>query len=84
MKTFLACAALGLLVLAPAANASDLSSTTRIAADDREDETTFVVVKNHEGQYSIWPEGRELALGWEEAGFSGSKAECLAWIRQHR
>jgi len=83
MRVVLAVAALGLLLTAAPA-ASHPSEYTRIAADDREDETTFIVVKNHEGRYSIWPEGRELALGWEEAGFSGSKSECLAWIRQHQ
>ena len=37
---------------------------------------------NHEEQYSIWPADRELALGWREAGMSGTKAEVLAWIEQ--
>jgi MbtH protein len=40
----------------------------------------FTVVRNDEEQYSIWPRGRELPSGWHDAGFSGSKAECLAHV----
>ena len=46
--------------------------------DDKEDDTIYKVVVNHEEQYSIWPADRENPLGWEDAGKSGSKTECLA------
>ena len=49
---------------------------------DREDTTEYVVVVNHEEQYSIWPADRELALGWRDAGFRGAKAQCLAYIEE--
>jgi uncharacterized protein YbdZ (MbtH family) len=49
---------------------------------DREDTTTYNVVMNHEEQYSIWPVGRELPLGWSAVGKSGPKAECLEYIKQ--
>ncbi|PVX28889.1 MbtH family protein [Sphingomonas pokkalii] len=42
----------------------------------------FMVVKNDEEQYSIWPSARELPPGWREAGFSGEKPACLQWIEQ--
>src|SRR5262245_22312278 len=42
----------------------------------------YVVVVNHEEQYSIWPEGREIPLGWSAEGFAGTKDECLAHIEQ--
>jgi uncharacterized protein YbdZ (MbtH family) len=42
-----------------------------------EDDTRYQVVVNHEEQYSIWPADRQLPLGWQAEGFSGSKAECL-------
>ncbi|MEM9457589.1 MAG: MbtH family NRPS accessory protein [Myxococcota bacterium] len=46
-----------------------------------DDETAiFTVVLNHEEQYSIWPQGRELPAGWREAGKQGTKTQCLAWI----
>lgn len=50
--------------------------------DDREDNTIYEVVVNHEEQYSIWPADRELPLGWNKVGRSGTKAECLAYIEE--
>lgn len=50
--------------------------------EDKEDTTTYVVVVNHEDQYSIWPEGKEVPLGWRAAGKSGPKAACLAWVKE--
>lgn len=49
--------------------------------DQHEDLTTYKVVVNHEEQYSIWPADRENTLGWTDAGKSGTKAECLAYIQ---
>ncbi|HZB95352.1 MAG TPA: MbtH family protein [Herpetosiphonaceae bacterium] len=49
--------------------------------DDSEDTAIYKVVVNHEEQYSIWPAGRNNPLGWADAGKSGSKAECLAYIQ---
>lgn len=46
------------------------------------DTTIYKVVVNHEEQYSIWPAYRENALGWKDAGKSGTKEECLAHIRE--
>lgn len=42
---------------------------------DEDDTTVYVVVVNHEEQYSIWPADRELPLGWEMEGFRGLKQE---------
>ena len=50
--------------------------------DEQEDTTIYHVVVNIEEQYSIWPEGREIPLGWREAGKVGLKAECLAYIKE--
>lgn len=47
-----------------------------------EDNRQYKVVVNHEEQYSIWPTDRELPLGWSDAGKSGTKAECLAYIEE--
>ena len=49
--------------------------------DDTEDERYFVVV-NHEEQYSIWPDYRELPLGWTAVGEARSKSDCLAYIEE--
>ncbi|MEH2041212.1 MbtH family protein [Nostoc sp.] len=49
---------------------------------NQEDTITYKVVVNHEEQYSIWPSDRNNALGWKDAGKSGSKTECLAYIKE--
>lgn len=49
---------------------------------DREDTTIYKVVVNHEEQYSIWPEYKENPLGWRDVGKVGTKAECLAYIKE--
>ena len=53
-----------------------------MSRDEIEDNTIYKVVVNHEEQYSIWPADLENALGWHDAGKSGSKAECLAYIKE--
>ena len=53
-----------------------------MSTDETEDKTIYKVVVNHEEQYSIWPADRENALGWRDAGKSGTKAECLAHIKE--
>jgi MbtH protein len=40
----------------------------------------YRVVVNDEEQYSIWPAGRELPLGWTAEGTTGTRDECLAHI----
>jgi MbtH protein len=50
--------------------------------DSEEDRLGFKVVVNHEEQYSLWPSERALPLGWVDAGYSGTKEECLAHIEQ--
>lgn len=49
---------------------------------DEEDNRTYTVVINHEEQYSIWLEDRELPLGWKAVGKSGTKQECLDYIEE--
>jgi len=51
-------------------------------SEEEEDTTIYKVVVNHEEQYSIWPADRENALGWNDAGTSGRKEECLAYIKE--
>lgn len=53
-----------------------------MAADESDDNTIYRVVINHEEQYSIWPASRENPLGWRDAGKTGSKQECLAYIEE--
>ena len=50
--------------------------------NETEDTTIYKVVLNDEEQYSIWPADRENALGWHDADKSGTKEECLAYIKE--
>jgi MbtH protein len=51
-----------------------------MAEDEEEDATVYRVVVNHEGQYSIWPAERPAPSGWRDAGKTGPRADCLAYI----
>ena len=46
------------------------------------DDITYKVVLNHEEQYSIWPADRSSPDGWRDAGKTGTKAECLAYVSE--
>jgi uncharacterized protein YbdZ (MbtH family) len=50
--------------------------------DDTLEHATYHVVVNHEEQYSIWMDGRDIPEGWRSVGKSGPKAECLEYINQ--
>lgn len=50
--------------------------------ESREASTIYKVVINHEEQYSIWPAHKELPLGWNAVGRSGSKKDCLDYIEK--
>jgi MbtH protein len=53
-----------------------------MSTDDHDSNLNYKVLVNHEGQYSIWPAGRENPLGWSDGGKRGSKAECLAYVKE--
>ncbi|MBD3557345.1 MbtH family protein [Planktothrix sp. FACHB-1355] len=42
----------------------------------------YAVVMNHEEQYSIWFADREIPAGWNEVGKTGTKEECLSYIKE--
>jgi MbtH protein len=50
--------------------------------DEQEDLRTYTVVVNDEEQYSIWVAERPLPAGWRSTGKAGSRAECLAHIKE--
>lgn len=52
------------------------------SAVETEDATIYKVVVNHEEQYSIWPDYKEIPGGWKHAGKTGPKANCLAYINE--
>lgn len=49
---------------------------------DSDEDRLYKVVMNHEEQYSIWPADKANAPGWQDAGKSGTKQECLDYIRE--
>ncbi|MFF2045462.1 MbtH family protein [Kitasatospora sp. NPDC058170] len=51
-------------------------------AEQSTDAQTYLVVLNHEEQYSIWWADREIPDGWRSEGTSGTKDECLARIEE--
>ncbi len=48
--------------------------------DEMSEDRIYVVVVNHEEQYSIWPQGNDVPAGWRALERSGRKDECLAYI----
>lgn len=44
---------------------------------------TFDVVANDQDQHSIWPKAKSVPLGWHSKGFSGTKEQCLEYIRKN-
>jgi MbtH protein len=50
-----------------------------MAAD--ENSNVYIVVMNHEEQYSIWLEYKPIPEGWRQVGQPGSKEECLEYIK---
>jgi len=49
---------------------------------EAEDTTIYKVVMNHEEQYSIWPDYKEIPNGWKHVGKTGLKPECLSYIKE--
>ncbi|TDD54181.1 MbtH family NRPS accessory protein [Kribbella antibiotica] len=39
------------------------------------------VLVNDEEQYSLWPDYLTVPAGWTDTGVSGSKDECLAYVK---
>jgi MbtH protein len=49
-----------------------------------EDENaTYHVLINDEGQHSLWPSFKEVPKGWTIVRSSDSRAACLEFINQH-
>lgn len=42
----------------------------------------YVVVRNHEEQYSVWRADREVPAGWEAVGDPAPKEACLTRIEE--
>lgn len=49
---------------------------------NNQDNIIYVVVKNAEEQYSIWPKHKDIPNGWDSSGKEGRKTECLEFIKE--
>jgi MbtH protein len=47
-----------------------------------DDKRVYMVLKNHEEQYSLWLRCNEVPAGWQAVGKDGPKADCLQYIRE--
>jgi uncharacterized protein YbdZ (MbtH family) len=47
-----------------------------------DEQDIYRVVVNHEEQYSIWPEYREIPSGWRDGGVIGTRQVCLDHIEK--
>ena len=63
-------------------NNNNANDNNNAANDNNSTEPIYLVVRNAEEQYSIWPEGREVPAGWETDGTVGPKDACLEHITQ--
>ncbi|QMU74131.1 MbtH family NRPS accessory protein [Streptacidiphilus sp. P02-A3a] len=43
----------------------------------------FLVLKNAQGQHSLWPEQIEVPLGWDVVCGPSDRAVCVAYVDQH-
>jgi MbtH protein len=49
---------------------------------DEENARFHIVLINDEGQYSLWPQTKEIPQGWTATGKEGQRDECLEYIEQ--
>ena len=46
------------------------------------EENEYKCLINDEEQYSLWPLWKQIPLGWREVGITGSKEDCLNYIKE--
>ena len=44
---------------------------------------TFLVLINGEGQYSLWPEFADVPAGWSVAKTASSRQSCTDYVNEH-
>ncbi|WP_035796831.1 MbtH family protein [Kitasatospora mediocidica] len=48
-----------------------------------DNEANFLVLINHEDQYSLWPAFADVPAGWHPVFGQDSRAACVTYIEQH-
>jgi len=51
-------------------------------ADGHDSQLLYIVVRNHEDQYSIWRAGRAVPDGWQPVGAPAARSACLDRIAE--
>jgi MbtH protein len=47
------------------------------------DTADYLVLRNDEGQYSLWPVFKDIPRGWNAVGARGTRVACLAYIEEN-
>ena len=47
---------------------------------EKADALLYRVLVNRDAEFSIWPTGREIPVGWMTIGITATRSECLAYI----
>jgi MbtH protein len=53
-----------------------------MSVEESNDTRIYLVLKNHEEQYSLWVKGSPIPAGWEVASREGTKTECLQYVKE--
>ncbi|MFI8933344.1 MbtH family protein [Streptomyces sp. NPDC053474] len=48
-----------------------------------DDEGSFFVLVNHEGQHSLWPAFAEVPAGWTRVHGEATRQECLDYVEEN-
>ncbi|MCI3928118.1 MbtH family protein [Streptomyces sp. AN091965] len=48
-----------------------------------DDEGSFFVLVNHEGQHSLWPAFAEVPAGWSRVHGEATRQECLDYVEEN-
>lgn len=43
----------------------------------------FLVLRNDEGQYSLWPAFADVPAGWRSVYGEADRPSCLAYVEEH-
>lgn len=54
-----------------------------MADEDDEAKLSYLVLVNHEEQYSLWRPDLDIPAGWQRVFGPGPKRECLDYVNEH-
>ncbi|MGC0342550.1 MbtH family protein [Streptomyces sp. SLBN-8D4] len=48
-----------------------------------DDQATYLVLRNEEGQHSLWPSFVEVPAGWQTVHGRADRQSCLDYVNEH-